>query len=327
MKRRAIALASLLAAGCFGNDFDPPYLVKDARILAITVDPPEVAFGQDVLFEALVVDGDGTHLVGADGVELRFYVCLSAAAVVRAAGLGLAAPGLGDDCAEGGEDLVRLEQGGELPPGAARLPGAAFFRLLEDLMGGGGGGGGTGTNPPIDPALLETLTRVIVEVGVPLRMELQVWRDGELAFTGFKRFAIAQREDVTTNPPAPRFAVGDVWLSARGEGDPRTCVPEEGEAPVVEAGAEVTLAPDEDDEAWIETFPVVSLDGEVQVGRESAYYSWFSTGGEFSDSITQRPNRDVTWTAPEEPGTYPVWLVVRDGHLGTSFCRADVVVE
>lgn len=323
--RRVILCAALLSSGCLDINFDPPYLVKGPRILAIVAEPPEVPFGQDVLFEALLVDGDGADLAAAPGVELRFMVCMSAREVFAASGLG--GSGLEDDCRDGGEDLVRLETGGELPPGVARLPGSAFLRLLEDLMNlGGGGGGGGGDAPQLDPELAMTLARVIAEVGVPLRMQLEVWRDGELLMSGFKRFAIAQRADLTTNPPAPRFAVEQRWLSAR-DGGARRCVPEDGgEAPVVVAGSEVELAPDPDEEPWLESYPVVGLDATLLINQESAYYSWFSTGGSFSSSITQRPERDVRWTAPEEPGTYPMWLVVRDGHLGMSYCRTEITV-
>lgn len=320
--RTLFALWAVVASGCINANFDPPHLVKGPRILDIRADPPEVAFGQDVLFDALVVDANGENLWDQPGVELRFMVCMSAKAVLSAAGLGFGQD-LDDNCDEGGDDLVRLETGGALPPGTARLPGAAFFQLLTDLMSMGGGDGG---GPQIDPRLMQTLTTIITTVGVPLRVRLEVWRDGEPILIGEKRFAITQRADPTTNPPPPRFAVGDVWLSARDGDDPRSCVPEAGEMPSVEAGTDVTMSPDENEEEWIESYPVVGLDGRLQTNEESAYYSWFSTGGKFSEDITQRPDRDVTWTAPDEPGVYPVWIVVRDGHLGTSYCRTDVTV-
>lgn len=320
MKPLSPLLLLLLLSGCL-EDFDPPHLIKEPRILAITAEPPEVAFGEDVLFEALIVDGDGTDLSASSDVERRFMVCVSLAEILRAIGFG--ASGLDDDCDEGGDDLVRLETGGDLPPGVARLPGAALLRLVDDLMGMGGAPvGGAG----IDPEVARTLAFVIAEVGVPLRMRLEVWRGGELILVGSKRFAITQREMATTNPPPPRFAVGDVWLSARDSDEPHRCTPEDGQAPVVEAGAEILLRPDENEEAWIEEYPAIDLEAEVVINEESAYYSWFSTGGVLSDNITQRPLRDVTWTAPEEPGTYPLWLVVRDGHLGQSYCRADITV-
>lgn len=324
MNERAFLLAfATLASGCLDLNFEPVTQVQTPRILNIVADPPEVPFGAEVRFEALVVDADGSDLALAPDAELRFTVCMSVREILVASGLGFGTE-LEDDCRDGGEDLVRLETGGELPPGTARLPGEAFLRLVEQLMRLTGGGGGEGI--PSDERLT-TLLRVISEVGVPLRMRLEVWRDGAMILTGFKRFAIAEREDLTTNPPAPRFAVDERWLTARDGGDPRACVPEDGgEVPVVLAGSEVTLAPDPDEDPWIESYPVVGLDGSLLVNQESAYYSWFSTGGRFSDAITRRPERDVVWTAPTEPGRYTVWVIVRDGHLGSSHCRTEIEV-
>src|SRR5690606_22142904 len=112
-----------------------------------------------------------------------------------------------------------------LPPHAARLPGATFARVLTMFpMGGGFPMEGSGEQP-LDSRVLETLTRVVSEVGVPLRVRLEVFRDGERRLAGFKRFAITQRANPTTNPPPPRFRVGDVWLSARNTEDPHTCIP------------------------------------------------------------------------------------------------------
>jgi hypothetical protein len=313
-------VAVLLLGGCFGTNFDPPHVVKTPRILGIAAEPPEIAFGQDVAFEALLVDADGSDLATAPGVELRFMVCVSLRAIVSAAGLG--SGGLTDNCGEGGDDLVRLESAGR--PETARLPGTALLSLAEDLTLGGG------TPPPgeqaLDPAIARTLATVIALVGVPLRVRLEVWRDGEQILVGTKRFAITQREMRTTNPPPPRFRVGETWLSARDGDDPHRCAPEAEEA-IVEAGAEVTITPDENEEEWIESYPAIDLNAALVINEESAYYSWFSTGSAFSADITQRPAREVTWTAPEEPGSYPIWLVVRDGHLGSSWCRADVTVR
>jgi len=320
--RSPILIAAALAlSGCFGTNFDPPHVVKTPRILGISAEPPEIAFGQDVLFEALLVDEDGSDLATAPGVELRFMVCVSLRAIVSAAGLG--SGGQTDNCSEGGDDLVRLETGGDLPPGSARLPGIALLRLAEGLSMGG--------EPPpgeqaLDPELAQTLAAVIALVGVPLRLRLEVWRDGEPILVGTKRFAITQRAMPTTNPPPPRFRVGETWLSARDGEDPHLCAPEAEDA-IVEAGAEITITPDENEEEWIETYPAIDLSAGLVTNDESAYYSWFSTGSAFSADITQRPLREVTWTAPEEPGTYPIWLVVRDGHLGASWCRAEVTVR
>jgi hypothetical protein len=65
--------------------------------------------------------------------------------------------------------------------------------------------------------------------------------------------------------------------------------------------------------------------------REEMRVSWFTTGGAFDEDTTGRPADDPTpfatngWTAPSSPGTYRVWVVVRDDRGGSSW-RALVVV-
>lgn len=326
MTFRRISIATVLLLvlpSCIDTGFDPPHLIKDPRILAIVAQPPEVAFGEDVTFELLLVDGDADTLPGEPGVELVWTSCISVAEILDAAGLG-AGSGLSDTCDEGGDDLVRLQTEG-LPPNQARLPGSAFLELVAMFMGGDpmmmpGGG-------DLDPELVETLTTVVAEVGVPLTVEVEAFRDGELIAFGFKRFAITQREDPTTNPPPPRIKINQYWMNARTSGDPRVCAPEAGMTPVVEAESEVELDPDDAEEDWLETYPVFALGNEIQRNEESAFYSWFVTAGELDESVTQRPNHQAIWTAPEEPGLYPIWVVVRDGHLGMSYCRMDVEVR
>lgn len=319
-----LLLALVGATGCLDIDFEPQHLVQTPRILAISADPGESEFGSDVRFSALIRDSDGSDLLVQDDVELRWTVCLSTASIIRASGLGFGMS-LDDNCAEGGDDLYVLTTEG-LPSGEALLPGAAFLQLAASLPMGG-------TMPPdggglVDPMLLETLTTVLGEVGIPLRVRLEVRRAGELILRGFKRFAIVARSQTTTNPPPPRFAVDGVWLSARVDGgNPRFCVPEDGARPVVAAGAEVELTPDPEDEIWMEEYPVFNLTGELQTNQESAYYSWFTTAGELSGDITQAPLRDLMWTAPEVSGVYPFWLVVRDGHYGIVWCQAEIEVE
>ncbi len=324
MRRLALPLLALFAAGCLDLDFDPPHLIKEARIIGLRPEPPEAQFGEDVVFTTLIVDETGADLSEAPDVELRWTVCVSLAAIIRGAGLG-AGSELDDDCREGGEDLIRLDTEG-LPPNAARLPGAEVLAVVAQLMMPGPGGPMPEPVPGLEPGLIDSLLVVIAEVGVPLSVRLEVYRQGEQILVGFKRFAITMRADPTTNPPPPRFSLDGAFVSARDGDDPTLCVPE-GDALTVEAGAEVALDPDDDEEAWLETYPVFNFDGVVQENEESAYYSWFVTAGSVADDITQRPNDDTTWTAPEEPGTYPLWVVVRDGHLGMSWCRVDVVVR
>jgi hypothetical protein len=210
--------------------------VQTPRTLNIIVDRPEVPVGAEVT------------------------VGMSVREILVDSGLGFGTE-LEDDCRDGGQYLVRLETGGELPPGTARLPGEAFLRLVEQLM------------QPGDERLT-ALLRVTSEVGVPLRMRLEVWRDAAMILAGFKRFAIARREDLMTNPAVPRFAVDERWLTARGGGDPRICAPEDGgELPVVLAGSEVTLAPDPDEDPGSRAIP------------------WWTSTGASSSTRRARPTR------------------------------------
>jgi hypothetical protein len=87
------------------------------------------------------------------------------------------------------------------------------------------------------------------------------------------------------------------------------------------------LTPEDGEEAWLETFPVIDTGGRFVTGEEHAYYSFFSTGGRFDQEVTRAPAREEIWRTPRTPGPYPLFVVVRDGHGGTSWCRAAVEVR
>lgn len=292
---RWIAVAAAFWLGC-ANDFDPPSLVKGPRLLAVVVEPPEAAPGEDVVFRPLVASPDAPLTVAV-------RVDLSVRAL--AAGAGQAIGEQAEPIALGWDGEVAVLDGRE----TARAIDALLGQLGEAL-----------------PGTAEHVVRLVYEeVGLPVTVELEL-RDarGAVVLEGFKRFFLTPRAERTTNPPGPRFAIGERWVSA-SSGDPFACEPE-AEAPEVRAGEVVVLAPDPDDEAWLETYPALDLEGEVIEGRESAFYSWYATAGSFSFAVTRPPEREVEWTAPDEAGDYPLWLVVRDGHLGTSACRATVRV-
>ncbi len=326
MRRRAlIALsAATLLGGCLDLNFDAESIVKGPRMLAISANPPEALFGEDIRFETLVVDAEANDLTVQPGIEVRWTVCLGLGEVFDAAGLG-SSSGLADGCPDGA-GLIVLESDGA--PSRAILPGALLTDVISMIpMGSPDEPPPDPMIPGLDPMVLQTLVEVLAEVGIPLTVRVEVTRDGERLLGGFKRFAITTRSGATINPPPPRLLIGDVEVSARARGgDPHVCVSRDGSLPTAAVGAEVRLAPDAN-EAWIETYPVFDLSGQIITNSESAYYSWFSTAGAFTDEVSRRPNRDSGWVAPEVPGTYPLIVVVRDGHLGLSWCRASIRVE
>jgi len=326
--RRAILaiLALALCSGCLDLNFDPPSIVKSPRILAMSADPPEALIGEDIHFEALLVDAQGDDLSAQADVEVEWVICLGLEAILDAANLANPATSSTEDCRPGSPSRIELAPDGA--PNRAILPGEVLTEIAMMLpMGDPMMPIPDPGIPGVDPEVLRTLVAVIAEVGIPLEVRVVVRRDGEPILSGFKRFAITTRPDPTTNPPPPRFAVDGTEVSARDGDDPHACVTADGSAPVVAAGEAITLAPDENEEPWLETYPVFDIAGDVLMIEETAYYSWFSTGGGFDPEVSQRPERDSTWTTPEEPGTYPLFVVVRDGHLGISWCRVDVDVR
>lgn len=292
--RALVAALVVVLAACGGPSFDSPSIVLGPRILAAVADPPELAPGTDVRVTVMTAE--------AEGATLELTVDLSVAALALGAGQHL------------GEDAEPIAL---VPDGDAWiLPAAATESAIDALFDV------VGDAPPETP---EHVVRFVYEtVGLPVRIDITMRdADGEVILEAFKRVVLTSRGSPTTNPPPPRFRVGDAWAS--GTGEAFRCG-WEGAPAIVAPGDAVTLVPDPD-EPWLESFPVLDLEGEVITGTEAAYYSWFSTAGDFDFDVTRSPGRETEWTAPETTGARPLWVVVRDGHLGVSACRVDVEVR
>ncbi len=312
---RALLMLVLLS-GCFDIQFDDRAIIKTWRVLAMTVDRPEAAPGQDVSVSAMIVAPNGTRVVdpAASGVELRYSGCIQGDPAGALSGITFNPETRGAACDGSPMSLTIPQQ-----DGVATIPGAitatVFERLevLEVVYGD--------LVPP------GTVQRVAETAGLPISVQLDVidLASGEILVSAVKRFVLVQRDLLGTNPPPPRVQIGDHWVSARS-GDPLLCTPE-AEAPRVAPGSRVILTPDQGDDAWRETYWVLDLRGDLVEAREGAYYSFFSTGGGFSEGVTSAPAREEIWTAPKVPGDYPLFIVVRDGHAGVSACEARVIVE
>jgi len=325
---RRLAVALLLAAcnaGCGERSLDDPSLVKTTRVLAMVTEPPSAPPGADVVIRALVVDP------AARPLELSFTACVGdgLGEFGRRGGGGGGGGPLSDGnaqygvdrqsegCVEGAPGVVALPTGDD---GSARVPGAFTRALYDDLDALVRTYGDL-----VDP---DTLRRIVQTSGLPLTVGLRVRSEGRELVRAFKRILVFEGEPQNTNPPAPRFALGETWLSGRGVEEPFSCLPESGDGPVVAPGETVTATTDPSDLEWQQTYRVIEVTGEVADRQEGSFYSWFSTAGRFENNDTSAPDEpDNTWTAPAEAGAFPLWVVVRDGHGGTSACRADVDVR
>lgn len=307
-------LLSLLGTGCIETNFDPPWKIQDTRILSIEADHPEVAPGVDVALRALVADPDRD----VANLDYEWTLCLGTDAIFGGGGSDPGCPP--PDPADPFAAQVLPSEGL-----TATLPGSTTALIETALMMAGGDTGGPFPN--------EFLSLILDTAGVPLNIHLRV-RDpetGELLREGFKKVAITRRESPTVNPPEPRLRVGGQWVSGAVVEEPMRCEAESGEPVRVFAGSRVRLEPEEvpafgEEGSWLESYPIVGLDGEILTGIERASYIWFSTEGAIEDYVTQIPFQESSWRAPNEPGTYPIWVVMRDGHLGITSCQIDVEV-
>jgi hypothetical protein len=187
----------------------------------------------------------------------------------------------------------------------------ASTELAETILGG--------ALPP------ETIDTVRFSVGLPLLVELTIQADGQ-ELRALKRVLMSENPSPHSNPPPPHFKFGKVEVRA----DPESAWTCSAEAPLhVEAGAEVEIAPATDDgqETWLEKYNVIDAFGTLEERSERGYYAWFASAGRFEKHGTRAPLRNQVWTAPSETGRVRLWLVVRDGHGGTSACRWDVDVD
>lgn len=297
------AIAS--AAGCTDLGLDPPSIVRTPRILAIVAEPPESAPGTDVELRALVSVPDEAPRP----LALHWRVCLDLESVLSETGFPIDLPGR-PQC-----DEATLPEGEPFRVDGTRTEAlVANVRTLAELGG-------------FDARVFET---VLATAGFAFVVDVDVLdAEANVLVSGYKRAAVTTRASVTTNPPAPSVRFGEALVVATEE--PFVCEPVGGARLRAEVGERVELAPalpdDLDEEPWLETFPVFDYTGGITEGRENAYYSWFATGGSISAETTRPPERAVTWTAPQQAGAHTMWLVVRDGHLGTSACRwrVDVV--
>lgn len=298
--RVLLSCASLLAACADVPDFPDPSLVDRPRVLAIVADPPEVHPGQDALISLL--------FAGAESYTVQWRAC----GAFDSFGGSQYGDGEADEGC-GGSLAIDLGQGD-----TAVLPGALTQRFFDDLELAA---------MVLGTALPEgTIERIRSSVGLPFLVEASIDTGGK-QIRAVKRVLISERAQPHQNPPPPHFRVGGIEVTAVPNAA-FICEPRDGDTLSVRADAEVELAPvvDGEIEPWVEPYQVIDLRGQLRDREETAFYSWFSTAGALQEGTTKSPLRNEIWHTPSAPGCYPLWLVVRDGHGGTSACGVDVAI-
>jgi hypothetical protein len=306
---RALVCTAALVAGAVSlpaclnlEDFPDATLIDSPRVLGIVAEPPEVNPGDPVALTPVIAH--------AEDVRIAWRAC----------GVFDAFFGGGSQYGEGDEDEgCGGGRGISLGDGErAVLDGDATQKFFDDLelaaliLG--------------DALPRDTVELVRTAVGMPYLIEGTFDMDGK-HIRARKRVLVSRRGTPHTNPPPPRFMLGETEI-VPSDGDPLTCAAANGKTPVVGRDREVELAPivEGAEEPWLERYPVIDVRGALLERDERAYYSWFATGGELDQGVTKAPLRNEIWRAPVESGCHTLWVVVRDGHGGTSTCRLDVAV-
>jgi len=303
--------AVLLSACIELPDFPDGNVVVEPRPLAIVADPPEARPGQAVQLSLML-----SHPIATSNVQWRVcgeYFSFSGG---NQYGDGQSGEGCGED-----DPSFASGERAELP-GLLSTALFANLDLAREVLGA---------------SLPEGAIELVrMRVGVPVLVEARMEHERR-TLRATKRVLVSERADGNDNPPPPRFMLGDELVIGVEDPDlPFVCAGASGRVPVVEPSSEVKLAPivegsgeDEDDreEPWLERYQIIDARGDLQNRTETAFYSWYvSDGGEIDPGTTKAPDRDATWKTPKAPGCHRVWVIVRDGHGGTSACGVDIAV-
>ncbi len=300
--RAALLPLAALLGGCI-EELAPKNRVSGPRILDIVADRPEINFGQSSRLSVLLAGTRGAP-------RYRWYACITS----DFARPGMSLANFGEATFEGcfGEGSPRKSIGAE--PTVTYVARPYIPELVESVAMRFGAF--------LSPATFRGLVR---DIGLVEGVGVEVDVDG-VTLRGFKRIVVSLNPTPNTNPPPPRVQINRVWVSTAGRED-GTCAPEDGTTLRLPRGTMVDLVPEPGEERWYERYKVLTPAGQLVERSENAFYSWYATNGAFARGLTQSPTRNNVWGAQSYPRAETMWILLRDGHGGTSWCRLSFVVE
>lgn len=295
----------------------PAQEVGELRVLGIRLDPPDARPGDEVTATALIVDEAGHDWTAS------WYAC---ATPISAADYFSAtfdpAGSFCDDPDETYGELVGTGSSATFTVPESFLDDAAGLLLAEGFESAGG-----------------EIDQLLAVIGWHMRLNLVVERaDGSDDVRSFKRVVVSGLGGQNSNPPPPAIHI-------RRDDDPAAADPIDVKAPPPADGScVVDVSPEQDfvqDVKYIltpvnvpdiyEEYLQIDFLGEASTVTEEHWYSWFSTHRAFNQHVTKAGNPDNRFEVgnpvagdiveDEEGNAYfPLWVVVRDGRGGTSWC-------
>ena len=316
-----LALIAFLPA-CL-SELPQPSKIDKLRVLAVAADRPEVLPGETIELTALVV-GEA-----AEDISYDWRACL-----LPEQGRGFFSGG-SESGASGGHSYS-LESVGtchglaEFDPEAVIDLGtgpSATLTLPEDLLSDEVIGEVYGLGAADLPEIVLLALRMVA--GVNFTVSLRV-KSGDEVVNAFKRINISLSPEPNANPTNAAFTLreGEEVYAGPEEGTPATpgsCLLEPLELGKGVFSLHPLNVPDPPVAYEViagTTDPEKPFD--LIETEETLYFSFFSTHGSFSRNITksQGPS-EVVWRFEDAPtGTVPLWIVVRDGRGGTTWCHS-----
>jgi hypothetical protein len=317
--RLTILLVTLLSLTACSYDFQRSSEVVDRRILALQVNPPELAGGaalpDSVQVRALVVDpADPLGLA-----EVNWATCVFPA---------LANVGVGD-----GENKRCPEGDSTLQLGVGRIPLTAVS-----------------LNLPIPPDLTDLLTTGVAGVDgtvAQIQVQLSVSSD-QGALVAIKDVAVTpvlpEGQEPNRNPVLKGLTLdGEDWLADAPRTIPYGACPDEEKKEVEAKDKSLVRVCEHDieplfDESEAQFFNDRGFSGETELQRELLRFSWFTEAGSWRRNTTRQfdprdPSPDnvgpkAWWQEPpEKTERATIWVVVRDGRGGTTWERREVLFQ
>lgn len=303
---RAFWLLPLLAAvSCFDlPEFAQPSFIDRPRILAVIAEPPEFVPSRTSAVTLSVMIASATEIT-----DVHWVMC-----GMSGGGFGGTSNMFGERDGDSGcgADAMDLGSGERLSVSRDTLE--KF--LSQDVV----------RNALSSQLPAAALQQIASSVGYAVTVEVQLLADGK-RLRALKRVLIRESETPSSNPPPPSYRFGETLLRSQGEAPPYRCVPDQGGLHVdLRQTVKLTPAFEGEIEPWLETYSVLDARGLIGERKEQAFYTWFTDAGELEDNSTRAPTRENTWQAPDSSGCAQIWLILRDGHAGTTACITRVAV-
>lgn len=340
----ALALAAVAASlvGCL-EELPDETRVDDLRVLAIVADPPEVGPGANVTVDALVVDPMNRPR------EVSWAWC-----VIPEQGFGLFG-GSGETSSSGGGGVALDDPGSCFARAAAGEP-------LAGLIDGPQGGGDGPVSLAIPPDLLEGGDALRAAYQLP--DDVTIPAEIEAAFLGIagvnvtvalrvdiegRRIEASKRINVSLPSPVPGDTVNENprdiafhLAPRRDEAEPPTqappplngrCLLGEDDGVTLTRGTSYTISPVNVPDP--QPVYAVLLGGtttdepfEITERDENWFFAFYATAGSIDRKDTKSSaGGSNTWSIPDDAvGPIDLWIVVRDGRGGTSWCASRLPV-